>query len=161
MIGLWLKISSIKCYRDSSRIEIAFLGVPLIGTPPPPFWYKKWWSLDNSYNHSLGTVVKIYPIQPLLLICCWLLLPLLDSVIVLCFGVRYFVSILVLQSSRWGRESWLLCFVCLPGVSWLLCGSSSRCHGFVSGSLWLWYFLVILTIFDSLLQMVNTLSFQG
>ena len=24
--------------------------------------------------------------------------------------------ILVLQSSRWGRESWLLCFVCLPGV---------------------------------------------
>ena len=24
------------------------------------------------------------------------------------------VSILVLQSSLWGRESWLLCFVCLP-----------------------------------------------
>ena len=37
----------------------------------------------------------------------------------LCFVVRYFMSILVLQSSRWGREreSWLLCFVCLPGVS--------------------------------------------
>ena len=33
-----------------------------------------------------------------------------DSVIVLSFVVRYFVSILVLQSSRWGRESWLLCF---------------------------------------------------
>ena len=31
--------------------------------------------------------------------------------------MRYFVSILVLQSSRWGRESWLLFFVCLPGVS--------------------------------------------
>ena len=29
-------------------------------------------------------------------------------------------------------------FVCLPGVSWLLCDSSSRCHGFVC-SLWLWY----------------------
>ena len=43
-----------------------------------------------------------------------------NSVIVLCFVVCYFVSILVLQSSRWGRESWLLCFVCLPGVSWLL-----------------------------------------
>ena len=23
----------------------------------------------------------------------------------------------ILQSSRWGIESWLLCFVCLPGVS--------------------------------------------
>ena len=33
------------------------------------------------------------------------------------FVVRYFVSIVALQSSRWGRESWLLCFVCLPGVS--------------------------------------------
>ena len=44
----------------------------------------------------------------LLLIRCWLLLPLCDSVIVLCFVVRYFVSILVLQSSRWGREGWLL-----------------------------------------------------
>ena len=43
--------------------------------------------------------------------------PLWDSVIVLCFVVRYFVSILLLQSSQWGRESWLLCFVCLPGVS--------------------------------------------
>ena len=28
--------------------------------------------------------------------------------------------------------------------SWLLCGSSSRCNGFVC-SLWLWYFLIILT----------------
>ena len=26
------------------------------------------------------------------------------------------MSILVLQSSSWGRESWLLCLVCLPGV---------------------------------------------
>ena len=39
-----------------------------------------------------------------------------------------FMSILVLQSSWWGRESWLLCFVCLPGVSWWMCGSSLRCH---------------------------------
>ena len=29
------------------------------------------------------------------------------------------------------RESWLLSLVCLPGVSLLLCGSYSRCHGFV------------------------------
>ena len=44
------------------------------------------------------------------------------SVIFLCFVVRFFMSLLVLQSSWWGRESWLLCLVCLPGVSWLLSG---------------------------------------
>ena len=57
------------------------------------------------------------PVVPLLLICCLFLLPLWDYVIVLCFVVRYVVSILVLQSSQWGRESWLLCVVCLPGFS--------------------------------------------
>ena len=75
---------------------------------------------------------------------CWLLLPLWDSVIV----VHWFMSILVLQSFWWGRESWLFCLVCLPGVSWLLCGSSLQCHGLVC-SLWLWYFLIILTIFHN------------
>ena len=70
-------------------------------------------------------------------------LQLWESVIVLCFVVRHFMSIPVLQPSWW-RESWLLCLVCLSGVSWLLRGSSSRCHGFVC-SLWLWYFLIILT----------------
>ena len=70
-------------------------------------------------------------------------LPLWESVIVLCFVVRYFMSILVLQSSWWGKESWLLCLICLPGVSWWLSGSSSRCHWVVC-SLWLWYFLIIL-----------------
>ena len=30
-----------------------------------------------------------------------------ESVIILCFVVRYFMSILVLQSSERGRESWL------------------------------------------------------
>ena len=72
--------------------------------------------------------------------------PIVGSVIVLCFVVRYFMSILVLQSSWWGRESWLLCLICLPGVSWWLSGSSSRCHGVVC-SLWLWYFLIILTYY--------------
>ena len=81
-----------------------------------------------------------------LLTFCLLLLPLLESVIVLCFVVRYFMSILVLQSSWWGRESWLLCLICLPGVSWWLGSSSSRCHGVVC-SLWLWYFLIILTYY--------------
>ena len=60
----------------------------------------------------------------LLLIPCGLLLRLWDSVIILCFVVHYFVSILVLQSSRWGRESWLLCFVCLPGVLRLVVASN-------------------------------------
>ena len=45
----------------------------------------------------------------LLLTFCLLFLPLLESVNVLCFVVSYFMSILVLQSSWWGRESWLLC----------------------------------------------------
>ena len=38
------------------------------------------------------------------------------------------MSILVFQSSWWGRESWLLCLICLPGVSWWLSGSSLRCY---------------------------------
>ena len=67
----------------------------------------------------------------LLLTFCLLLLPLWESVIVLCFVVRYFMPILVLQSSWWGRESWLLCLICLPGVSWWFSGSSSRCPGVV------------------------------
>ena len=62
------------------------------------------------------------------------------------FVVRYFMSILVLQSSWRGRERWLLCLICPPGVLWWLSGSSSRCHGVVCG-LWLWYFLIILTYY--------------
>ena len=77
---------------------------------------------------------------------CLLLLPLWDTVIVLCFVIRYVMSILLLQLSWWGRESWLLCLICLPGVSWWLSGSSSQCHGVVCG-LWLWYFLIILTYY--------------
>ena len=82
----------------------------------------------------------------LLLTFCLLLLLLWESVIILSFVVRYFMSILVLQSSWWGRESWLLCLICLPGVSWWLSGSSSWCHGVVC-SLGLWYFLIILTYY--------------
>ena len=44
--------------------------------------------------------VRAKAVVLLLLIPCWLLLPLWDSVIVLCFAVRYFVSILAfLQTS--------------------------------------------------------------
>ena len=48
----------------------------------------------------------------LLLTCCLLLLPLCESLIVLCFVVRYFMVILIFQSFGWGRERWLLCLVC-------------------------------------------------
>ena len=52
-------------------------------------------------------------------------------------------------------ESWLLCLVCLPGVTWWLGGSSSRCHGVFCG-LWLWCFLIMLdTIFGVFYQSVK------
>ena len=35
----------------------------------------------------------------------------------LCFVMHYFVSILVLQSSCRGRESWLLCYCCLADAT--------------------------------------------
>ena len=62
------------------------------------------------------------------------------------YVVRYSISILVLPSSWSGRESWLLCLICLPVVSWWLCGSSLQCNGFVC-CLWLWYYLIILTYY--------------
>ena len=95
---------------------------------------------------SGSPAVRSKAVVLLLLTFCLLLLPLWESVIDLCFVVRYFMSILVLQSSWWGRGSWLLCLVCLPGVLWRLGGSSSRCRGVVC-SLWLWYFLIILTYY--------------
>ena len=66
------------------------------------------------------------------------------------------MSILVLQSSWWGRESWLLCLICLPDVSWWLSGSSSRCHGVVC-SLWLWYFLIILIYYRIFKRLAKSL----
>ena len=78
--------------------------------------------------------------------CCWFVVDCYSHCI-LCFVVCYFVSILILQSFRWGRQSWLLCFVCLPNVSWLLCGSTSRCTGLSAVCDWLLYFLIILTFF--------------
>ena len=73
----------------------------------------------------------------------------------LCFGMHYFVSVIVLQSSLRGRENWLLCFNCLSYVLFLLifCGSSSRCHGLVC-SVWLWYFLVIFTYFFKVVTII-------
>ena len=54
-------------------------------------------------------------VVPLLLTCCLLLHPLWDSVIVLCFVVRFYVLSSFAIILR-GKESWLLCLVRLPGV---------------------------------------------
>ena len=51
-------------------------------------------------------------------------------------AVHYLVSFLVLQSSHWGRESWLICFNCLL-MSFdcfknvIFCVSFSRCPGHI------------------------------
>ena len=71
-----------------------------------------------------SVTVRSKAVVLLLSICCRLLLTLWDSVTVLCFVVHYFVSILVLQTSRWGRESWLLFFFAFPVFRDFLCGSS-------------------------------------
>ena len=36
-----------------------------------------------------------------------------------CFCLQYSVSVLVLKSSHYGGESWLLYFSCLVNVMWL------------------------------------------
>ena len=120
--------------QAESRAKIWYMYQLNAFKPPPPPPPMAWAAVRSK------TLVLLF------LAFCLLLLPLWESVIVLCFVVRCFVSILVLQSSSWGRESWLLCLICLPGVSWWLSGSSSRCHGVVCG-LWLWYFLIILTYY--------------
>ena len=89
----------------------------------------------------LNTVLFLFIVTPIVGVCN-----------VICFVVRYFMSIQELQSSWWGRESWLLCLICPPDVSWWLSGFSSRCHGVVCG-LWLWCFLIILTYYFLLLVM--------
>ena len=45
-----------------------------------------------------------------------------------------------------GKRELIALLICLPGVSWWLSGTSSRCHRVVC-SLWLWYFLIILTYY--------------
>ena len=76
---------------------------------------------------SLFTVTPIVGVCNCSMICCTLL-----------YVHSRFAIILM---PWWGRGSWLLCLVCLADDPWLLCGSSSRCHGLVC-SLWMWYFLI-------------------
>ena len=71
----------------------------------------------------------------LLLTFCLLLLPLWESVVVLCFVVRYFMSILVLQSSWWGKRELVallnLSSWCLVMVVWLCLAVPRGCLRFV------------------------------
>ena len=65
----------------------------------------------------------------------------------ICFVVRYFVSILV--EDRAG---------CFALFVFLVCDSSSRCDRFVC-SLCLWYFLIIVDIFENTIVMyLNEIS---
>ena len=68
------------------------------------------------------------------------------------WGFYHFMTILN-EDFRFVEESRLLCFYCLSDVLLLLmfCGSSSLCRGLVC-SVWLWYFLIILTYFWSILS---------
>ena len=66
------------------------------------FYYKRLKYKKNIFNLEIKTVLaaaRSKTVVLLLLTFCLLLLLLWESVIVLCFVVRYFMSILVLQSS--------------------------------------------------------------
>ena len=116
-------------------------------------WFSLWWyiaivrkppcQLNNFWVAFILAVLRWW------FCCCWFLFivaPIVGSVFVPCFVVHCFMSFLVLQLFLRGCGSWLLYFVCRPGVWWLLlfCGSSSRCSGSVCSAR-LWYFLIILT----------------
>ena len=90
------------------------------------------WGQSDHLTKPFSWANLIYGI---LLTFCLLLLPLWESVIVLCFVIRYVMSILVLQSSlMWKRElvalldlsSW-----CLLMVEWLFLAVPWGCLGFV------------------------------
>ena len=81
----------------------------------------------------------------LLLTFCLLLLPLWESVIVLCFVVRYFMSILALQSIILMGKRELVALLnlsswCLVMVERLFLAVPRGCQRFV-----MWYFLIIFT----------------
>ena len=85
----------------------------------------------------------------LLLTFCLLLLPLWESVIVLCFVVRYFMSILVLQSrgliALLGLSSW-----CLVMVGRLFLAVPRGC---------LWFMIVVFPDHTHLLFSNNSIEF--
>ena len=93
--------------------------------------------IQKKWNHSQ---IILWPYKAKMGVCncsmfCWALLYVQSS----------YATILMGRERE--RESWLLCFVWLPGASWLMCGSSSRCHGFVC-KLWIgisWSYSLFLT----------------
>ena len=98
-------------------------------------FHHNWFILLTSWSQNYVVVDWLFIVTPIVGVC---------GCSMFCCALLYvhssFAIILV------GRGCCLLCLVCLPGVLWLLCGSSSRCHGFVC-SLWLWYFLIIPTYY--------------
>ena len=81
---------------------------------------------------------------------CWKLIVRVCNCSMFCCTLLYVhSSIAIILMGK--RERWLLCLICLPGVSWWLSSSSSRCYGVVSGW-WLWYFHIKLTYFFLLLS---------
>ena len=70
----------------------------------------------------------------------------IDSLHIMKHGDAFICSSAVFLITWCSVQSWFH-LLCVPSVSWLLCGSSSRCHRFVC-SLWLWYLAFILIIFN-------------
>ena len=73
----------------------------------------------------------------------------------------YVMSILFLQSSWWGRESWLLCLVCLPGVSWWLCGFPRGAMGLSAvcdcGISWSYVLIIFnITMLDNFITLLHS-----
>ena len=156
--------------RNENEIKMHRPGIE----PGPPAWQASIlplnhrclrflsWNLNWMADSSTEQLRQLSVLRRwLLLTFCLLLLRLWESVFVLCFAVRYFMSILVLQSYLWGRECWLLCLICLPDASWWLSGSSSR------GAMWLsavcdcgisWSYSFI--IFEDILQVGGDTSYS-
>ena len=72
--------------------------------------------------------------------------PIVSAWFLLCFAVKCVVSSFAIISL--GKRELVALLLLTIGAIWLLviCDSSSRCRGLV-WSVWLWYFLVILTYF--------------
>ena len=125
-ISDWL-IQSKKDGKDQESIQSST-------TPDPGYLWKSNKLTASHHKRELRSQdnLQIYYSCASATVLSKVLLLLWESVIVLCFVVRYFMSILVLQSSSWGRElvallnlsSW-----CLVMVDWLF----SWCHRVICG----------------------------
>ena len=105
VVSLWCELNYDCVFTtEDSRAKIL--------APPPP--------------SVVSATVPSKTVALLLFINCLLLLPFFIFVFNPCFAMQHFVSFLVLQSSRWGKDSWLLCCYCLlNAVSMLSFFSSS------------------------------------